>query len=153
MKNIRRIGLDEFCKEVAKVTNGSDTEWYQTNENAFPMDPIVDIDKDFPTKQSEVENFFYITGLDKGKQGNYYIRMEAATTERPLEIKKRMQRYLIHHNMFITDPEIENCTWNVVGIFYGMSKDHQYRPKYENILNTEIKNIIGGTSNLIEMKI
>ena len=53
--------------------------------------------------------------------------------------------------MFISDPEIENCTWNVVGILYRMLNGHQYRPKYKNILNTEIKNIINGTSNLMEM--
>ena len=74
----------------------------------------IDINNNFPIEQSEVENFFYITGLEQRKQGNYRIRMKAATTERPFEIQKRMKQYLIRRNMFIMDPEIENSTWNVV---------------------------------------
>ena len=128
-----KIGLDDFCKEVAKVTNGPDTKWHQTNNNAFSMDPIVDIDEDFPTEQAELENFFYITGLDKGKKGNYRIRMDVETTERPIEIKKRMQQYLTRRNMFISDPEIEISTWNIDGKSNLMEMNENRRKQYDEL--------------------
>ena len=45
------------------------------------MDPFIDIDQGFPKDQTELENFFHITGQ---KNNNYCIKMKAATTERPL---------------------------------------------------------------------
>ena len=62
-----------------------------------------------------------------------------------------MQKYLSRRNMYIRDPEIENNSWDVVGILYGMSNNNQYRPKYEKMLNKEIKDIIERKSNLMEL--
>ena len=68
------------------------TEWFQTNNNAFQMDPLFNIEQGFSKNQMELKIFFYITGQ---KKNNYQVRMKEATMEKPLEIYKRLHVFFV----------------------------------------------------------
>ena len=119
------------------------TIFHPTNSSTSPVPrDILSINGDFPNSPAEFDDFF---DQSRNKDNtNYSVYMKATMPHDEKTLKKKMNNYLYHEQLYMNSPFIDDSTLEQVGFIENGHSRLIWRPEIQEKIKNGIKEIIEG---------